>query len=93
VKYQVTGTHRFKKSLKKIMKSGRFDLVKYNKVINNLADGQVLSHTFHDHQLQGDFSGQRECHIESDILLIYYINEEFGVLSLSDIGSHAYLFG
>ncbi len=76
-----------------MLKSGRFNLEKYNRVVNTIADGQVLANVFRDHPLQGDFSGQRECHIESDILLIYILDKDEQSLTLVDIGSHPYLFG
>jgi mRNA interferase YafQ len=55
--------------------------------------GAVLPYQYHDHLLQGNWAGYRECHIESDVLLIYEIDEVLNTLTLVNIGSHAYLFG
>ena len=91
--YELAQSHRFKKSFKKILRSGRFDVEKYNKIISSLVKGVALSSQYNDHSLQGEFLTYRECHIESDILLIYRTNKQINSLTLVDIGSHSYLFG
>jgi len=93
MKFEIRFTHKFKKSLKKLQRSGSFDVEKFDYVIDTLSTGTSLSSRHRDHLLQGDFSGCRECHIESDLLLIYQIDPENNILYLIDIGSHPYLFG
>ena len=43
-----------------------------------------------DHQLTGNYSGYRECHIESDWLLVY--KQTAGELQLYRTGTHSDLF-
>lgn len=64
------------------------DIVKH--VIDKLANGEKLEERFRDHKLQGKLKDFRECHIKSDLLLIYKIENE--QLILVDIGSHNQLF-
>lgn len=61
-------------------------------VINTLLTGQPLAPQYHDHQLIGDKSAYRECHIRPDWLLIYRITETELILVLQRTGSHADLF-
>ena len=57
-----------------------------------VADGGVLDEKYHDHDLLGNYKGTRECHIESDWLLVYELRDEVLVLMLYRLGSHADLF-
>jgi mRNA interferase YafQ len=82
---------RFRKSYKKILKSGSFDRVKLEKVVDILSHEDKLPVNYKDHSLTGDMAGSRECHIEYNLLLIYKIEGEN--LLLADIGSHPELFG
>ncbi len=63
------------------------------KVITILANGDRLPDKYRDHELQGNYKGYRECHIEPDWLLIYKISSNILVLSLVRTGSHSRLFG
>lgn len=45
------------------------------------------------HQLIGQYNGCLECHIESDLLLIWIQNDEEKVIYLMRLGSHSELFG
>ncbi|MBF1203051.1 MAG: type II toxin-antitoxin system YafQ family toxin, partial [Fusobacterium periodonticum] len=47
---------------------------------------------YRDHNLIGNYKGYRECHIESDWLLIYKIMENILILTLSRTGTHSELF-
>lgn len=65
-------------------------------VITLLADGtkqEILINQYKDHALSGNWNGYRECHIQSDWLLVYEIVEDVLVLSLTRTGSHSDLFG
>lgn len=90
--YSVVSTSLYKKSLKKISKSGNFSLKEIEKVIDLLILGKKLPIKYKDHELNGEFIGYRECHIKSDLLLIYKIEKENLILVLVDIGSHSQLF-
>lgn len=61
-------------------------------VLKKLAAGELLPEKNMDHMLFGDYKGHRECHINSDWLLIYRIVEKQSVVSLISTGSHSDLF-
>lgn len=89
--YLVKPSNRFKKDLKTILKRGyNRDLLA--KVINTLAVGEKLDEKYKDHELTGDYIGHRECHIQSDWLLIYLYDDDVLVLTLSRTGTHSDLF-
>ena len=88
MKYQVRATVRFKKSLKKMMKRGK-DKTKIVDVVRMLAMGETLPPKYRDHALSGNLIGLRDCHIENDWVLLYYIQNDILVLSLADTGTHS----
>ena len=61
-------------------------------VIGQLQKKINLDSRYRDHALGGDYTGHRECHIKSDMLLVYKIENNNLVLVLVDIGSHSDLF-
>jgi len=87
-------TKNYERSYKKLLKSGIkkkvIDDITF--VINALACGEVLDAKYCDHKLQGDYAGYRECHIQTDLLLVYQIREKSLILVLVNIGTHSYLF-
>ena len=52
----------------------------------------IWTEEYCDHQLSGNWKGYRECHIEPDWLLIYRIENDILVLTLSRTGTHSDLF-
>ncbi|MBO7060663.1 MAG: type II toxin-antitoxin system YafQ family toxin [Fibrobacter sp.] len=89
--YQIEYTTRFKKEYKLAKKRGR-DINLLRAVIEILAKGEQLPEKYKDHPLVSNWVGYRECHIQSDWLLIYkYKNEEL-ILSLTATGTHSDLF-
>ena len=62
-------------------------------IIRALSRGEILPEKNRDHELTGDWVGYRECHIQSDWLLIYRIEDDVLVLTLSRTGTHSDLFG
>lgn len=82
-------TSRFRKDLKKAASQGRnLDLVK--EVLETLAIPQPLPPHFRDHKLKGEWRDFRECHLESDWLLIYTITDF--ELRPARLGTHSELF-
>lgn len=88
MKYAVVKTKRFRKSLKKMLRRGK-DIGKLEAVVQILANGEPLPAQYCDHALIGDLAGLRDCHIESDWVLLYAIKEDVLVLSLSNTGTHS----
>lgn len=91
MKCSIQFTNQFKKDLKLAKKQGR-DLDKLFEVIDILANGEKLDTKFKDHDLSGSYKGTRECHIESDWLLIYEIVNNTLILMLYRLGTHSELF-
>ena len=82
-------TNQFMRDYKKAKKRGR-DISKLLEMVTRLASGEKLEPRHKDHTLGGEYSDCRECHIESDRLLIYRLSEEEIVLIRT--GSHSDLF-
>ncbi|MEI6702163.1 MAG: type II toxin-antitoxin system YafQ family toxin [Deltaproteobacteria bacterium] len=61
-------------------------------VLSALLADEPLAIYFRDHDLMGDWSGYRECHIKPDLLLSYR-KPDAEILRLARIGSHSELFG
>lgn len=55
--------------------------------------GRALLKEYKDHALKGNLKDFRECHVESDWLLIYTKDEFLCTLTLSRTGSHSLLLG
>ena len=89
--YQVIWSSKFKKDYKLAIKRN-YNIEELDNVIRKLANGEILEEKYNDHQLSGNYSRFRECHIRPDWLLIYAIDNGRLVLTLSRTGSHADLF-
>lgn len=90
--YRVRFSTTYKKSIKKIRKSGNIKIQEVDFVVNILVSGKKLPDKFRDHKLQGEFKEYRECHARPDLLLVYQIQDDVLILLLVNIGSHAELF-
>ena len=91
MKYRVKPTAKFQKDLKRIQKLS-YDLTLLTSVIKKLSSGEDLSVKFRDHDLTGDYSKCRECHIAPDWLLIYERSDADALLYLIRTGTHSDLF-
>jgi len=91
MKYLVRQTKRFRKELKLMLKRGA-DRTKLSAVVKILASGEKLPPQYRDHALTGDMEGLRDCHITPDWVLLYTIQDDVLVLTLTRTGSHADLF-
>ena len=91
-KYTIKTTNQFKKDFKLAQKRHlNTDLLK--DIIIKLSNGIPLDEKNRDHALSGNWIGHRECHILPDWLLIYRIEDDVLILTLSRTGSHSDLFG
>lgn len=79
----------YKKDFKKLIKNG-FDDSVLNEVILTLRKKEPLDPQFKDHALKGNWKPFRECHIKTDILLVYLVRGD--ELILVRLGSHSELF-
>jgi addiction module toxin, relE/stbE family len=88
MKYVIKRTAQFKKDYKLAVKRGlSVNLLK--DIVALLANGHTLPEKNKDHDLTGNWKDYRECHIEPDWLLIYRINEDKLILSLTRTGTHS----
>ena len=84
-------TAKFRRDYKRVEKQGR-DMSELFFVIGELANGRQLDKKYRDHALTGNWQGFRECHIQPDWLLVYFVDGGKLVLTLSRTGSHSDLF-
>lgn len=91
-KYTIKSTTQFKKDYK-LAKKRHLDTELLKDIVTKLANGEVLPDKNKDHALSGNWIGHRECHILPDWLLIYRIEENVLILTLSRTGTHSDLFG
>lgn len=89
--YKVKITNTFKRSYK-LMKKRGLDISLLDKVIDDIRQGKELDIKYRNHELKGKFKGFYECHIQTDWLLIYLIENDILTLTLVDTGSHADIF-
>lgn len=61
-------------------------------VVTELRNQRPLDEKYKDHNLEGEYKGFRECHINPDWLLIYRVEADELILTLSRTGTHSDLF-
>lgn len=88
---EVRYTNQFKKDLKLCAKRN-YKLSLLSEVVKMLQNELSLPEKYRDHELTGNYSGHRECHIRPDWLLIYKIENNNLILTLTRTGTHSDLF-
>lgn len=86
---KVSQTSQFSRDVKKIRKRGK-DLTKLREIVKQLAAKEVLHAKHRDHVLIGHWQPARDCHVESDWILIYTADKDS--LRLERTGTHSDLF-
>lgn len=87
--YAPAYTRQFQRDVKRAQRRGK-DLEKFKLIARTLLAGKALDPLHRDHRLVGNWSGRRECHIESDWLLVYKV--EIARIVFERMGSHSDLF-
>jgi mRNA interferase YafQ len=87
--YTPAYTKQFSKDVK-LAQRRRKNMEKLKMIIRSLIAGERLDPIHRDHKLIGDYAFRRECHIESDWLLIYKI--QGGTIIFERNGNHSDLF-
>ena len=82
-------TKQFERDTKRMGKRGK-NLEKLKIIICSIVGEEALDAIHRDHELIGNWKGLRECHIESDWLLIYVLDSDRVVFERT--GTHADLF-
>ncbi len=88
---EVRWTTQFKKDYKNAIKRNlKIELL--DDVIRQLQRGETLDQKYKDHPLSGNWQSFRGCHILPNWLLIYKIENNKLILTLSRTGTHSDLF-
>jgi mRNA interferase YafQ len=87
--YTPVYARQFERDLKLALRRGK-NAEKFKIIARTLLAGQPLDPIHRDHRLVGNYAGRRDCHIESDWLLIYKIDGDR--LIFERMGTHSDLF-
>jgi mRNA interferase YafQ len=87
--YTPVYTKQFAKDVKRLQRRGK-NLEKFKIVARALLAGERLDPIHRDHRLVGKFVGRRDCHIESDWILLYKVDASR--LIFERMGTHSDLF-
>ena len=87
--YTPVYTKQFEKDLKLNKRRGK-NLEKFKILARTLIAEQTPDPIHRDHKLVGHYLGRRDCHIESDWLLIYKIDGK--LIIFERMGTHSDLF-
>jgi mRNA interferase YafQ len=88
---EVKRTNSFKREFALAARRGR-DMAKIIAVMDLLINERPLPPERKDHPLRGNYAAYRECHIQSDWVLIYKIDPEARRITFVHTGTHADLF-
>ena len=87
--YTPSFTKQFEKDIKRCQRRGK-NLEKFKILARTLLEGRQPDAIHRDHKLTGTLIGRRDCHIESDWVLIYRIDGRS--LIFERTGTHSDLF-
>lgn len=89
MKYSIEITKQCLRDIKKY-KNKHFDMKKFYEVLEYLQNGntEILRNNYRDHSLKGEWKGFRELHIDNDWLLVYMIENNHLIITLTRMGSH-----
>ena len=82
-------TRQFNGDVKRMQKRGK-KLEKIKIIVRSLIEEESLDPIHRNHKLIGNWQGRRECHVESDWLLIYKKEEDRIIFERT--GTHSDLF-
>jgi mRNA interferase YafQ len=81
---------QFKKDLKRY-KHRTEQLDALEKILNLLQRGESIPTEYKPHMLTGDYKGHMECHVQNDLLLIWF-DKMTDTIVLVRLGTHSELF-
>ena len=82
-------TRQFERDLKR-MKKRQKNIEKLKIILRSLIEEEELDSIHRDHKLIGNWLGRHECHVESDWLLIYKMEDDRIIFERT--GSHSDLY-
>lgn len=88
---EIRKSTQFKKDFKRIRNDEKKVIALFN-IVGYLERDEKIPEEFKPHMLSGELSGVMECHIESDLLLLW-IDEETNIVRLLRVGSHSEVLG
>ncbi len=88
---KIVWTNQFKKDYKLAMKR-HLNIELLDDTIRKLSACKPLPDKNKDHALTGNWIGHRECHIQPDWLLVYKIENDLLILTLTRTGKHSDIF-
>jgi len=96
MKYELSIARSFKTDYKKLSQE---EAEETDAVIKILLAGKTLAEKYKDHDLHGNYKGYRECHVRTDLLLVYKKDKEepgkpekILILTCFRISSHTNIF-
>lgn len=87
---KIEAANRFKKDFARWIKGTPLE-TGFADLVSLLASGAPLPASYRDHPLYGSWRGFRDCHLRSEVVLIYERHEKS--IRLVRVGSHGELFG
>ena len=85
-------TKQFDKDWEKLTHSGKQDMQRLKQAMMLvIANEGALPEEWLDHELQGEWADNRECHAKGDLLLIYRLEADSVIFVRA--GTHSELFG
>jgi mRNA interferase YafQ len=92
--FEIVGTTQFKKDLKRIKKRSQPNFEKLTIFIKHLAESgfKGIAPEYKPHYLKGTYKDCCECHVKTDLLLIWHEKEKPNVIVLVRAGTHSDLF-
>ena len=89
--YQIATTNQFKKDYKLCKRLG-YKLNLINILFAQLEKDGTVNSKFNPHKLTCNYKGFWECHIQPDWLLLWLIDEDEMLITLSRTGTHSDLY-
>ena len=90
--WTVNWSTQFRKDLKRYKKGSAARLHKIFAILKRLEESGTVPAVYRPHCLQGDWKDFMECHVENDVLLIWF-EEDSRTITAARLGSHHELFG
>jgi mRNA interferase YafQ len=84
-------TTQFKRDFKRCQKRN-YDISKIVAVMSDIEKEIALAPQLKEHPLQGEFAGCLECHLETDWLLVYDIDDSAKEVYFVRTGTHSDIF-
>lgn len=90
--YTLRTTHQFERDLKRCVKRG-LPMEELRRAIDILVKDGKLPPEYKSHKLHGNHTGEWECHIHPDWILVWEQNDTELTLLMLNTGTHSDVFG